>query len=122
VEPNSPLGEAITYMQEHWDKLTLFLRVAGAPLDNNICERTLKKAIMHRKASLFYKTHNGAAVGDTYMSLIYTAELQGVSTFDYLNALQRHASDVREHPERWMPWNFAATMAACEREAATESA
>src|SRR5262249_46991314 len=64
VEPNSALGAAIDYLRKHWEKLTLFLRVAGAPLDNNLCERALKKAILHRKNSLFYKTKNGAAVGD----------------------------------------------------------
>ncbi len=31
VEPNSSLGEAITYMRKHWDALTLFLREPGAP-------------------------------------------------------------------------------------------
>jgi transposase len=36
VEPNSGLGQAITYMRKHWEKLTLFLRQAGAPLDNNL--------------------------------------------------------------------------------------
>ena len=64
VEPNSGLGEAISYLLKHWDRLTLFLRQAGAPLDNNICERGLKKAILHRKNSLFYKTGKGAEVGD----------------------------------------------------------
>ena len=49
VEPNSGLGKAIAYLLRHWKKLTLFLRVAGAPLDNNICERALKRAILHRK-------------------------------------------------------------------------
>jgi transposase len=44
VEPNSSLGAAISYMLKHWEKLTLFLCVAGAPLDNNICKRILKKA------------------------------------------------------------------------------
>lgn len=39
VEPNSGLGNAITYMQRHWKPLTLFLRQSGAPLDNNLCER-----------------------------------------------------------------------------------
>ena len=38
TEPNSALGGAIGYMLKHWDKLTLFLRQAGAPLDNNLCE------------------------------------------------------------------------------------
>jgi transposase len=71
VEPNSPLGGAINYMLKHWEPLTLFLRVPGAPLDNNVCERALKKAILHRKNALFYKTKNGAHVGDLFMSLIY---------------------------------------------------
>jgi transposase len=48
VEPNSGLGGAMTYLLKHWDRLTLFLRQAGAPIDNNICERALKKAILHR--------------------------------------------------------------------------
>ena len=70
IEPNSSLGGAVNYLLKHWEKLTLFLRQAGAPLDNNICERALKKAIIHRKNSLFYKTANGARIGDMYMSLI----------------------------------------------------
>jgi len=42
VEPNSGLGEAISYLLKHWEPLTLFLRKAGAPLDNNLVERALK--------------------------------------------------------------------------------
>ncbi len=106
VEPNSPLGGAITYMQNHWQKLTLFLRKAGAPLDNNVCERALKKAILHRKNSLFYKTCNGALVGDILMSLIYTCELCGANPFDYLTELQQHAEEVSSNPQDWMPWNY----------------
>ena len=78
----------------HWERLTLFLRVAGAPLDNNICERALKKAILHRKNALFYKTHHGAQVGDIFMSLIHTVELCEANPFDYLTELERHAEDV----------------------------
>jgi hypothetical protein len=112
VEPNSALGEAINYLLKRWDSLTLFLRKAGAPLDNNICERALKKAILHRKNSLFYKTRNGARVGDTYMSLIYTCELNGANALDYLNQLQVHSEDVAKHPDRWMPWNYRDSLAA----------
>jgi len=106
VEPNSGLGEAITYMVKHWEKMTLFLRVAGAPVDNNICERALKKAILHRKNAYFYKTENGARVGDMFMSMIHTAELCRANPFDYLVALQRHADEVEKNPGEWMPWNF----------------
>ena len=111
VEPNSGLGDAIGYMLKHWSKLTLFLRVAGAPLDNNICERALKKAILHRKNALFFKTLNGAHVGDVFMSLIHTAELAGENPFDYLVALQRHPDDVALSPGDWMPWNYRAAVA-----------
>jgi hypothetical protein len=108
VEPNSALGGAISYMLRHWENLTLFLRKAGAPLDNNICERALKKAILHRKNALFYKTENGALVGDTFMSLIYTCQLCGANPFDYLTELQRHATALAASPKDWMPWNYRA--------------
>jgi len=106
VEPNSGLGEAIRYMQKRWEPLTLFLRQPGAPLQNNITERALKKAILHRKNALFFKTENGAVVGDVYMSLIHTAELGGVNPFDYVTELLRHPREVRDHADAWMPWNY----------------
>ncbi|HKB40234.1 MAG TPA: IS66 family transposase [Gemmataceae bacterium] len=110
AEPNSALGGAIRYMLRHWEKLTLFLRQAGAPLDNNLCERALKKAILHRKNALFYKTENGARVGDLFMSLIYTCQLNQANPFDYLTWLQRHADQVAASPEVWMPWNYRAAL------------
>jgi hypothetical protein len=106
TEPNSALGGAIGYTLKHWKELTLFLRQAGAPLDNNVCERALKKAILHRKNALFYKTRHGAQVGDLFMSLIYTCQLNVANPFDYLTELQQHAEALAECPERWMPWNY----------------
>jgi hypothetical protein len=110
VEPNSALGDAISYLLKYWKRLTLFLRKPGAPLDNNICERALKKAILHRKNSMFYKTEHGAHVGDIFMSLIYTCELCGANPFDYLTELQRHAVQLASNPENWMPWNYRQTL------------
>jgi transposase len=106
VEPNSALGKALNYLVKHWDELTLFLRKVGAPLDNNLCEQVLKKAIIHRKGSLFFKTVRGAEVGDIYMSLIQTCKLCDVNPFDYLNALQQRAQEVIKAPASWLPWNF----------------
>jgi transposase len=106
TEPNSGLGRAISYLLRHWTKLTLFLRRQGAPLDNNIAERALKKAILHRKNALFYKTMNGARVGDLFMSLIHTCELNKVNPFDYLTELLRHPAQLTIRPAEWMPWNY----------------
>jgi transposase len=110
VEPNSSLGAAISYMRKHWERLTLFLRVPGAPLDNNVCERALKRAILHRKNALFYKTCRGAHVGDLFMSLIHTCQLCETSPFDYLTELECHAGELLANPDRWMPWNYRETL------------
>ncbi len=106
VEPNSGLGKAIAYMLRHWKELTGFLKIPGAGLDNNLCEQALKRAILHRKNSLFYKTQNGAFVGDLFMSLIHTCSLCNVNPFEYLKALQENVSELSASPETWMPWNY----------------
>jgi hypothetical protein len=110
TEPNSGLGKAITYLLRHWRPLTLFLRQAGAPLDNNLVERALKRAVLHRKNALFYRTLNGAEVGDLFMSLIHTCQLCGANSFDYLTELQRHAQELAAKPAEWMPWNYRETL------------
>ena len=71
----------------------------------------MKKAILHRKNALFFKTTTGALVGDIYMSLIHTADLAGINAFDYLTALQRHAGELAQTPSAWMPWNYRETLA-----------
>jgi transposase len=110
TEPNSGLGKAITYLLRHWKGLTLFLREGRAPLDNNLVERALKRAVLHRKNALFYRTLNGAQVGDLFMSLIHTAELCGANSFNYLTELQRHAQELAASPAEWMPWNYRQTL------------
>ena len=110
IEPNSGLGKAITYFLRHWKGLTAFLREAGAPLDNNLCERALKRAVLHRKNALFYRTLHGE-VGDLFMSLIHTCERAGVNAFDYLSQLQCHAAELASNPRAWMPWNYQEQLA-----------
>jgi transposase len=106
VEPNSGLGQALRYLTKHWSGLTKFLSVAGAPLDNNLAERALKRAVLIRKNSLFYKTEHGAAVGDILLSLIETCRLNGVNAWQYLLTLVRCAPEVRQRPAAFLPWNY----------------
>jgi transposase len=110
IEPNSGLGQATTYMLRHWEALTQFLRHAGAPIDNSICEQAIKVVIRHRRNSLFYKSRFGAQVGDALMSVIHTAARNSVNVFDYLNTLQIHANEVAESPEEWLPWTYRYTL------------
>jgi len=106
VEPNSNLGRAIQYLLRHWSGLTRFVEVEGAPVDNNFVERVLKRAVLLRKNSLFYKTSHGAAVGDILMSLIETCALNKVNPFEYLATLVRESARVRQSPGEWLPWNY----------------
>ncbi len=106
-EPNSRLGDALKYLKKHWKPLTLFLRDGKAPLDNNVCERAIKKAVLNRKNAMFYRTINGAQVGDLYMSIIHTCELNGVNPFDYLVTLgQQPPEELSDNAAAWMPWNY----------------
>jgi hypothetical protein len=111
VEPNSGLGEAIQYMLKRWEPLTRFLEVPGAPLDNNVSERALKMAILHRRNSMAYKTLKGARVGDVFMSLIHTCQHNRVNPFGYLVTLQEHGAEVAKAPTRWLSWNHTEALA-----------
>ena len=110
IEPNSNLGQAIKYMQNHWKKLTGFLHIEGAPLDNNCLERALKVAILNRKNAYFYKTKNGAHVGDVFMSIIETCRRAKANPFEYLTVIQENAIDVLNNPGKWLPWNYKETL------------
>jgi transposase len=111
VEPNSSLGKAIAYMQGHWETLTRFLSVAGAPLDNNMVERALKLFIRQRKNSLFYATEHSAYIASVLTSLIATCLQASVNALEYLVALQEHRAEVFADPAAWVPWTYQARLA-----------
>ncbi|HSX79298.1 MAG TPA: IS66 family transposase, partial [Candidatus Saccharimonadia bacterium] len=111
VEPNSSLGKAIVYMPSHWETLTRFLHIKGAPLDNNIVERALKLFIRQRKNYLFYKSTHSAYIASVLTSLIATCLYAGVNAVAYLVALQEHRREVFADPAAWLPWAYARSRA-----------
>src|ERR687887_291595 len=111
VESNSSLGKAIAYLLGHWQTLTRFLTVAGAPLDTNLVERALKLFIRQRKNSLFYRTEYSAYIASVLTSLIATCLQAGVNALDYLVALQEHRAAVFGDPAAWLPWNYHTNLA-----------
>ena len=111
VEPNSSVGKAIAYMQAHWETLTRFLSIPGAPLENNVVERALKLFIRQRKNSLFYRTEHSAYIASVLTSLIATCLYAGVNVLDYLVALQEHRAAVFADPAAWLPWTYTTSRA-----------
>jgi transposase len=110
VEPNSSLGKAIAYLLGHWETLTRFLTVPGAPLDNNVAERALKLCSRQRKNSLFYATEHSAYIASLLTSVIATCLQAGVNALEYLIAVQEHRHEVFAHPSAWLPWTYPAAL------------
>jgi transposase len=106
VEPNSSLGKAFQYLLNHFEKLTRFLSAPGTPIDNNAAERVLKRFVLFRKNSLFYKTEHGAAVGGILMSLIESCRLNSANPWEYLLTLMRNREEARSNPAAYLPWNY----------------
>jgi transposase len=104
VEPNSVWGKAQAYLQRHGKGLTQFLFQRHAPLDSHAAERALKRVVLHRKNALFFRTEQGAAVGDILMSVIETCRANGMRAWDYFVQVARNAAAVRENPAGWLPW------------------
>lgn len=112
VEPNDALGKAVKYMIKHWPELTQFLRIEGAPIDNNMLERALKIPIRGRRTWLFYKTEYGAMIGGVLTSIIYTCVLSDINPLHYLIALQEYKNQIVKEPEKWLPWTYQDSVAA----------
>jgi hypothetical protein len=106
VEPNSPLWEPLSFVINQWERLTKFYEVPGVPLDTNIVEQTLIIPVRYLAGSFAYKTQNGADVGDRHMSLVATANANGVEPVAYLTACLENHHDLAERPEHYLPWNY----------------
>lgn len=106
TEPNGALGKAIKYFLKHWVPLTQFLKIPGAPLDNNIIEAGLKIPIRIRKNAMFYKTEHGAFIGSMLLSIIQTCIVAKENPVEYLTALQENKNQIFKEPNKYLPWNY----------------
>ncbi|MGD9729813.1 MAG: transposase [Nitrospiraceae bacterium] len=106
VEPNSSLGKAMAYFQNHYEKLTQFCQVAGAPIDNNVAEQGLKAPAMIRKNSYFFKTSVGACVAGIILSALVSRHLNKRNVWDYLVWVLRNAAEAKRNPCAFLPWVY----------------
>jgi hypothetical protein len=116
VEPNAPLWEPLTFIINQWDRLTKFCEVPGVPLDSNVVEQMLIIPVRYLAGSFNYKTQNGAEVGDLHMSLIATANANGVEPVAYLEECLKNHEDLAKRPEYYLPWVYRARLGARDGE------
>jgi transposase len=115
IEPNSDFGQALNYVIGNEHRLSAFTRHLHAPLDNNRVERELRTSVRLRETGRFFRNAIGASVADTVLSVGATALAHEENLLDYFVAAQRHADDVRAHPNDWLPWSYRARVEALTR-------
>jgi transposase len=107
----SPLTDAINYMLNHWDGLTLFLTDGRVEVDTNTVERSMRPIAMGRRNSLFSGNEGGAQSWAILGSLISTAKLNDVDPQTYLaDVLERIVSERTKHHQlsQLLVWNWKA--------------
>jgi len=93
------LRQAVNYLLNQWDGLTVFLDDPHIPLDNNLAERTLRGAALGRKNHLGSKSPRGADVAAFFYSVVESCKLNGVDPARYLrDAAQAFLTGQKEFP------------------------
>jgi transposase len=81
ILPKSPLGNAINYYLDEYEKLTGFLKDGRFEIDNGWVERAIRKFAIGRNSWLFCDTVDGAKASSLFYSLVITAKLNDKDPF-----------------------------------------
>ncbi|MBU1700026.1 MAG: IS66 family transposase [Candidatus Eisenbacteria bacterium] len=109
--PKSPLGKALTYLNNQWEPLKLFLNESELEIHNNDSERAIRHVVIGRRNWLFFGSPEGAKVGANLFSLVATCKALGISTKNYLEdvILKIDTTPISEI-SRLTPWAWAKEM------------
>lgn len=106
VLPKSPLGAALTYLRNQWEKLTAFLEDGRLDLDNNSSERAIRPFAVGRKNWLFANTVRGAQASATLYSLVRTAIENGLNPQSYvMYLLEQLPNSTTSQLDSLLPWS-----------------
>lgn len=84
VIPKSPIGKAIAYSLQRWDKLSYYASDGEVEIDNNRVENTIRPLAIGRKNYLFAGSHQAAQRGAEFYSLLNTCKLNGIEPWEWL--------------------------------------
>lgn len=111
VLPKSPIGQAIAYSLERWDKLSIYVSDARLLIDNNPVERVIRPVAIGRKNYLFAGSHDAAQRAAMIYSLFSTCTLHDVNPYTWLkDVLERMHNYTMTNlhellPQNWKPTN-----------------
>jgi len=97
VLPKSPLGRGLSYAQNQWSAMALYLEIAEAEIDNNSIEHALRDVVLGRKNWLHVGQETGGERAANLFSLMVSCKRLGVEPSAYLHdILQR----LPKHPNK----------------------
>jgi transposase len=82
VVPGSPIGQALHYCLEWWDKLMLYTINGILEIYNNLAENAIRQAAVGRKNYLFAGSHNGAEHAAMLYSSLGTCKINDINPFE----------------------------------------
>jgi hypothetical protein len=106
VEPNSSAGQALKYFIKYYSELIIFTDKPGAPLSNAAAERALKKTILIRKNSYFFKTLHGAKVTGLLNTATHSCHMIGCNPYEYFLDLLNNIEQIKKDPAMWTPLRY----------------
>src|SRR5207249_3182438 len=84
VLPKSRLGEAVRYLDNQWDALTVFLDDGRVPFDNNETEQLMKRVATGRKNWLFIGSVEAGYRASILMTIVSTAHRHHLDVWLYV--------------------------------------
>jgi transposase len=106
--PKSPIGKALAYSIERWERLCLYTTNGMLCIDNNPVENSIRPVAIGRKNYLFCGSHEAAKRTAMLYSLLGTCKLHGVNPFTWLkNILERLPSHPIKNIKDLLPHAWA---------------
>jgi len=106
VLPKSKLGEAVRYINNQWDALSVFLTDGRVPFDNNETEQLMKQVATGRKNWLFIGSVEAGYRASILMTIVSTAHRHHLDVWLYVkDVLDRLLQGERDldalRADRW---------------------
>lgn len=101
--PESKLAGALQYIRNHWESLNVYVSDGRLPIDNNQCERLMRRIAIGRKNWLFVGSMRSGMRNAALMSLVASAQRNDLDVHQYLESVITHVTRGTARPEDLLP-------------------
>lgn len=112
VEPRTPLGRAVRYIERQWKRLTVFMNDPRMELSNNEVERDLRLWVLDRKVWMFCGHDDSARRAAAALSIITTCKKMGIDPRRYMRDTLRRIVAGDKDLNALLPENYKPHIAA----------